>query len=128
MADELRERIQSGVIPPGALLPTESTLCAEFRASRGTIRHALAALREEGLAVTDHGRGTYASIHVWGSSGQSRTALRTVLADSRLAALLGVTLGEQVTEQETAIEENGRVSSVVRVYRKPVRSADKQSK
>ena len=36
IADELRERIESGAIAPGALLPAESTLTAEFRVARGT--------------------------------------------------------------------------------------------
>ncbi|WP_410811141.1 GntR family transcriptional regulator [Micromonospora sp. 067-2] len=44
IADQLRERIESGSIPPGALLPTESALTTEFRASRGTVRQAV--LRE----------------------------------------------------------------------------------
>ncbi|WP_406069378.1 GntR family transcriptional regulator [Micromonospora sp. NBC_01638] len=35
LGDQLRERIESGSIPPGALLPTESALTSEFRASRG---------------------------------------------------------------------------------------------
>ncbi|WP_206025207.1 GntR family transcriptional regulator [Micromonospora zingiberis] len=60
MADELRRRILSGVIPPGLLLPSESTLMAEFSVARGTVREALALLRAEGLVVTEMGRGTYA--------------------------------------------------------------------
>jgi GntR family transcriptional regulator len=60
VADELRRRIQAGAIPPGTLLPSETTLIAQFAVSRGTIREALATLRAEGLVVTEHGRGTYA--------------------------------------------------------------------
>jgi GntR family transcriptional regulator len=60
VADELRRRILGGAIPPGALLPAESALIAEFGVSRGTVREALALLRAEGLTVTEHGRGTYA--------------------------------------------------------------------
>jgi GntR family transcriptional regulator len=60
VADELRRRILSGAIPPGALLPSETTLIAEFSASRGTIREAIGLLRVEGMVVTEHGRGSYA--------------------------------------------------------------------
>jgi GntR family transcriptional regulator len=60
VAEELRRRIQSGAIPPGALLPSETTLIAEFSASRGTIREAIGLLRAEGMVVTEHGRGSYA--------------------------------------------------------------------
>nr|MDT0660025.1 GntR family transcriptional regulator [Micromonospora sp. DSM 115978] len=60
VADELRRRIRSGAIPPGSLLPSESTLMGEFGVSRGTAREAIALLRSEGLAVTEMGRGTYA--------------------------------------------------------------------
>ncbi|MEV6814186.1 GntR family transcriptional regulator [Micromonospora sp. NPDC051296] len=60
VADELRRRIMAGAIPPGALLPSEPTLMAEFSVARGTVREALALLRAEGLVATEMGRGTYA--------------------------------------------------------------------
>ncbi|MET7709442.1 GntR family transcriptional regulator [Micromonospora sp. NPDC005413] len=60
VAAELRSRVMSGAIPPGALLPSESTLMAEFSVARGTVREALALLRAEGLTVSEKGRGTYA--------------------------------------------------------------------
>lgn len=60
VADELRRRILAGVIPPGAVLPSEQSLLTEFNVSRGTVREAIALLRAEGLAVTEMGRGTYA--------------------------------------------------------------------
>ncbi|MFC4105757.1 GntR family transcriptional regulator [Micromonospora zhanjiangensis] len=60
VADELRRRILSGAIPPGSVLPSESSLMDEFDVSRGTVREAVALLRTEGMAVTEMGRGTYA--------------------------------------------------------------------
>lgn len=60
VAAELRRRILAGAIPPGSLLPSETALITEFGTSRGTIREAIALLRAEGMAVTEHGRGTYA--------------------------------------------------------------------
>ncbi|MDG4756885.1 GntR family transcriptional regulator [Micromonospora sp. WMMD710] len=57
---ELHKLIEAGVIAPGSLLPSESTLMAEFAVARGTVREALALLRAEGLVMTEVGRGTYA--------------------------------------------------------------------
>lgn len=56
VAEEIRGRILRGELPPGSALPSEARLCAEFGASRGTIRSALAALRREGLIGGGQGR------------------------------------------------------------------------
>jgi GntR family transcriptional regulator len=60
VADELRRRIVTGAIPPGSVLPSESALMADFGVARGTVREAVGLLRNEGLVVTEMGRGTYA--------------------------------------------------------------------
>jgi GntR family transcriptional regulator len=59
VADEIRRRIDAGAMPPGAPLPSESSLMDEFSVSRGTVRQAVAQLRSEGLVMTEKGRGTY---------------------------------------------------------------------
>ncbi|MFG3556524.1 GntR family transcriptional regulator [Micromonospora sp. NPDC047557] len=121
IAEELRERIESGAIPPGALLPAESALTAEFRAARGTVRQAIAALREAGLVATDHGRGTYATIrqHERGldKGSETETQQRQVPADAELAALFAVELGAVLVEQQSVIRTSGAVGTVVRTYR-----------
>jgi GntR family transcriptional regulator len=61
IAEEIRRRITAGAIPAGALIPSESALTAEFRVARGTIREAISVLRADGMVMTEHGRGTYAS-------------------------------------------------------------------
>ncbi|MBY8873983.1 GntR family transcriptional regulator [Micromonospora sp. PLK6-60] len=123
IADELRERIESGTIPPGALLPTESALTAEFRAARGTIRQAIAALREAGLVATEHGRGTYASLYRHESVPDKgmgpETRQRRIAADPGLAALFAVEIGTPLIEQERISRTDGAVEEVVRVYRLP---------
>nr|WTA67193.1 GntR family transcriptional regulator [Micromonospora sp. NBC_00855] len=121
IAEELRERIESGAIPPGALLPAESVLTAEFRAARGTIRQAIAVLREAGLVATEHGRGTYANLrrHDAGQKRSSKpeTRQRQVTADPELAALFAVGVGTALIEQESVTRTNGAVREVVRTYR-----------
>ncbi|WFE95640.1 GntR family transcriptional regulator [Micromonospora sp. WMMD987] len=121
IADELRERIESGVIPPGALLPAESALTAEFRAARGTVRQAIAVLREAGLVITDHGRGTYAGPRRNASerdgSSETETQQRRVAADAELAALFAVEVGTSLLEQQSLTRTSGVVGTVVRTYR-----------
>ncbi|MFE5794254.1 GntR family transcriptional regulator [Streptomyces sp. NPDC056503] len=49
ISSTLRLRIRDGQIRVGEALPSEAQLCEEFSASRGPVRQALAALRDEGL-------------------------------------------------------------------------------
>ncbi|MEU8186724.1 GntR family transcriptional regulator [Micromonospora carbonacea] len=125
IADELRERIESGTIQPGALLPTESALTAEFRASRGTIRQAIAMLRDERLVATERGRGSYATPkrqQGWPEGGSAmETRQRQVPADPELAALFAVEVGVPLIEQQCIARTDGAVEAVVRTYR-PLRA------
>ena len=59
LADILREMITSGELQPRSPLPSESYLQQEHGVSRGTVRMAIAVLRDEGLVVTISARGTY---------------------------------------------------------------------
>ncbi|MEU5552750.1 GntR family transcriptional regulator [Micromonospora sp. NPDC047793] len=121
IADELRGRIENGIIPPGTLLPTESALTAEFRVARGTIRQAISALRDAGLVITEHGRGTYTSLRPHESVPdiicEPETRQRKVAAGPELAALFGVDVGAALIEQESVTRTNGSVEEVVRTYR-----------
>jgi GntR family transcriptional regulator, phosphonate transport system regulatory protein len=59
IAAKLREEIAAGLYPEGAKLPTEAQLSARFGVNRHTVRHALAALGEEGLTVSRRGAGVF---------------------------------------------------------------------
>ena len=122
IADELRERIETGAIPFGSLLPPESALTAEFRASRGTVRQAIAVLREEQLVATQHGRGTYANPRphkdVPSEASESEAQQRHVAADPELAALFAVEIGSPLVERQTINRTDGKVEMVVRTYRR----------
>ncbi|MFG2072285.1 regulatory protein, gntR family [Nonomuraea maritima] len=59
IAGELRERIRSGELAGGAVLPSELMLRQRFAASRNTVRQALALLEREGLVVAEQGRGRF---------------------------------------------------------------------
>lgn len=56
IADDLRRRIASGELAVGAPLPSESQMCAQWNASRGPVRQALAALRAEGMIGGGRGK------------------------------------------------------------------------
>ena len=56
---DLRERIRSGALRPGAQVAPEPELMAEFGVSRATVRQGLAGLVAEGLLEIRRGLGTY---------------------------------------------------------------------
>jgi GntR family transcriptional regulator len=56
-------RMIQGVWKPGAVLPSEVQLAAEFGVSQGTVRKALDALAAENLVIRRQGRGTFVAEH-----------------------------------------------------------------
>src|SRR4051812_40435034 len=61
IVDELRRRIVSGEIEPGARLPQFSGLRSEFGVAINTINRALFVLEQEQLIVREPGRGVFAA-------------------------------------------------------------------
>lgn len=59
IAATLTEEIAAGHYRPGARLPTEAALAARFGVNRHTVRHALAALAEQGLVHSRQGAGVF---------------------------------------------------------------------
>lgn len=57
--DAVLERIKTGKLKPGGLLPSEMDLHRELRVSLGTLRKALGVLETEQLIVREPGRGTF---------------------------------------------------------------------
>ena len=57
----LRARIHGGEFAPGALLPTETSLCEVYGVSRITVRRALDALIAQGLIIRRRGVGSFVS-------------------------------------------------------------------
>ena len=55
----IQQRIDSGDYAPGALMPTEVQLAAEFDVSRATVVRALQLLKAEGWIESRQGRGTF---------------------------------------------------------------------
>lgn len=63
IADHFAADIESGELAPGAQLPALPVITSEYGVSPGTARSALATLREAGLVVTRHGKGTFVRTH-----------------------------------------------------------------
>lgn len=61
IAEDLREKIHRGELPPLAQLPVEDDLCGLYGASRITIRGAMKKLKAEGLIHRVSGKGTFVS-------------------------------------------------------------------
>ena len=55
----IQDRIRTGVYPPGAAIPSETDLIAEFHTSRATVVKALTILQETGWVDAHHGRGRF---------------------------------------------------------------------
>lgn len=58
IADDLRADIESGVLPPGMVLPSARELTDRYETSKSTAEKAIAALRAEGLVESHQGRDT----------------------------------------------------------------------
>ncbi len=58
VADDIRRKIQSGELPPGAKLQSEKYLADEYEVGRDTIRDAMQHLRKEGLIESRRGYRT----------------------------------------------------------------------
>jgi DNA-binding GntR family transcriptional regulator len=59
VADHLATRISRGDLQPGERLTPERELAAEYGVAYLTVRRAMQELRERGLIVTVHGKGTF---------------------------------------------------------------------
>ncbi|MFF9853760.1 GntR family transcriptional regulator [Streptomyces litmocidini] len=59
VADHIAARIAAGELPAGARLPAERDLAKEYGVAYLTVRRAAGVLRERGLILTVHGKGTF---------------------------------------------------------------------
>lgn len=88
----LRQEIASGTWHEGDVLPSEAELCARANASRGTVRHALAQLRSEGLIAGGQGKPPFVAQQV---QSQSFT---TFMSFTDWARSIGLEAGQDTRE------------------------------
>ena len=121
----LKEGLAGGTWPPGALMPSEADLVAQFGVSRMTVNRALKELQAEGLVERSQGVGTFAArLHRVSSTltirdlheeiearGHHHHAVvhvqREEKAATALAAQLGLASGARVFHTLIVHHENG---------------------
>lgn len=59
IADDIREKIRSGELLPGAKLPSMTELQTQYEVGSTAVRNALLVLREQGLIEGHQGKGVY---------------------------------------------------------------------
>ena len=59
VARDIEKDIRAGVLAPDTRLPSEVELAEQYGVARMTVRRAVARLRDNGLVVTVHGRGSF---------------------------------------------------------------------
>jgi len=70
VADDIREQIVSGQLPPGTQLPFKRLLAVEYKVSEQVIDVAMVLLRAEGLIEGVQGKGVYVADRATGIDGQ----------------------------------------------------------
>jgi DNA-binding GntR family transcriptional regulator len=56
---DIRNKIASGQLAPGAQLPTVAKLCEDYGVSTTAVRNAMLTLRTQGLVEGHQGKGVY---------------------------------------------------------------------
>ena len=104
---QLRAKIVSGELAPGAALPSMRLLAKELRISVITTKRAYEELEREGLIVTQTGRGSFvAEVSGERLREEQRRAVEKHLADAVHAAKMGGLTAEEFIEiAKTAFEE-----------------------
>ena len=65
----IRKAVAEGALRPGAQLPTEGQLCAQYNVSRTVVREAVARLAADGLVTPRQGAGVFVNERAAGGGG-----------------------------------------------------------
>lgn len=113
IAEALRRRVTGGEFPPGASLPSEAELTAEYGVARNTLRRALADLEQDGLLITMPGRGRVVSPP--GETVAPAPAFRQISTDLRAVLERGeLRQGDMLPSEAALTEQYGVSRSTVR--------------
>lgn len=98
LVDELEQKILSGELAVGAMLPSERRLSETYSVSRSGVREALRVLGERGLVTVRHGRGTFVTDPDAAAAG---SAIGYALRRERITAR-DVIVGRMAVEKDAA--------------------------
>lgn len=99
----LRGEIASGLLAPGARIPSEPELASRFAAHRHTVRRAIAALAQRGLVRVEQGRGSFVHDDVIAYSVGRRTRVEeNLLRQNRAFAGRLISARQEVAAPDAA--------------------------
>jgi GntR family transcriptional regulator len=103
--DQVRHKVAIGDWPPGAEMPSIRQLAADLRVSVITVRRAYQELEQEGVILTQAGRGSFVAQAPTPSKAEWEDQLRQALDQAvRLGALLGLDTTELGARLRQAID------------------------
>ena len=95
LSDMMREKIYSRAWGAGSKIPSEHELMDMFGISRGTVRHAIKSLVDEGLLIQSRGRGTFVA-----EGGISHPVGRGTISFAKSLRAQGKSFNTAVLDQE----------------------------
>ena len=145
IADDLRAKMELGELAPGEQIPTYDELAKQYMCSLGAVRKAVDLLKQQGLLISEQGRGVFvrkrvraqrhgtdrysravwsggASILVAEAAKQGREAdqlirhLGTIPAPAAVAERLGVETGDDVHVRRRTTLIDGRPNQLADSY------------
>lgn len=134
IVESILEQIQTGILQPGARLPSESALSSQHKVGRNTIRHALSDLTVKGYVESVQGVGTFVTeTHfpktvefLYGFSQEMAQRgkqvnsqlieARIIPADPLLSRVLRIQLGAEVVFLNRLRVVDGKPAAIERAY------------
>lgn len=115
IAAVLRDRVADGTYAPGARMPGEHALCAEFGTTRNTVRRALETLQAEGAIEVHVGMGRFVRAHSSDKAPPVRPVYKRIIADLRAQIDNGaLPLGTALPSERELCERYGCARFTVR--------------
>jgi DNA-binding GntR family transcriptional regulator len=115
----LREQISAGTFRPGDRLPSESQLCERYGVSPMTVRRVINILADQGVVLTEQGRGTFVKPLELGAATFDLGRLQRLFRDEEQATVklleARITSANERTAQKLAIQVGERTVLIRRL-------------
>jgi GntR family transcriptional repressor for pyruvate dehydrogenase complex len=121
VAEQLAAEVKAGRLAPGAKLPTEASLAAQFQVSRTVVREAVSRLKSLGLVDSRQGSGVYVNA----SPPFSPLNFDARHADSRSAVVQMVEVRRALEAEAAMLAAQRRTAADVKRIQKAVQALDK---
>lgn len=105
LAGELREAIEAGEYRPGQILPSTRRLMESYGVASMTVQRAMAMLRDEGLVMSQPGRGVFVRQPDQAPVGQATAEPKTLEEALKMLS----TVNKRLDQLEAQVAERGTV-------------------